>query len=319
VARAIEQLRSGQIVGHAKLGRRGQGRGSVAQQVHDGDTVTVEGNGNLGVRFLGVDAPEVSVPLPGTKLPFVDLDDPRWEQVLTDPFSPDLDPFEPLLDGALEQHLREQTGADAAGNHARLADAATKALEGLAEQDRTELDRTVEDFAFFLAFAGEVMDRYGRLLGFLHPDQPKTPAAERRRSYNERLLAAGWVSPYFIWPNVNPFRRAPAITAAVPAPRTANQLAEQDGSLRAARESVRQARDAGHGLYDKDDSLQLLPFELRFVARRQPPDRWVIDLNRGDDVLIPPQAYFEIANPEDRLFVPAEYVPLFVERGWRRG
>jgi hypothetical protein len=105
----------------------------------------------------------------------------------------------------------------------------------------------------------------------------------------------------------------------VPAPRTANQLAEQDGSLRAARESVGQARDAGLGLYNKDDSLRLLPFELRYVARRQPPDRWVIDLNRGDDTLIPPQAYFEIANPEDRLFVPAEYVPLFVDRGWRHG
>jgi hypothetical protein len=36
-------------------------------------------------------------------------------------------------------------------------------------------------------------------------------------------------------------------------------------------------------------------------------------------VLVPPQFYFEVANPEDRLFVPAEYVPLFVERGWRRG
>jgi hypothetical protein len=40
----------------------------------------------------------------------------------------------------------------------------------------------------------------------------------------------------------------------------------------------------------------------------------VIDLGRGDDVLVPPQWYFEVANPEDRLFVPADYVPLFVER-----
>jgi hypothetical protein len=36
-------------------------------------------------------------------------------------------------------------------------------------------------------------------------------------------------------------------------------------------------------------------------------------------VLVPPQWYFEVANPEDRLLVPAEDVPLFVERGWRRG
>jgi hypothetical protein len=29
------------------------------------------------------------------------------------------------------------------------------------------------------------------------------------------------------------------------------------------------------------------------------------------------QRYIEIPNVEDRLFVPAEYVPHFVERGWQ--
>lgn len=42
VPKAIEQLRSGLVVGHAALGRFGQGRGSVAQQVHDGHTTTVD-------------------------------------------------------------------------------------------------------------------------------------------------------------------------------------------------------------------------------------------------------------------------------------
>jgi hypothetical protein len=127
------------------------------------------------------------------------------------------------------------------------------------------------------------------------------------------------VSPYFIWPNVNPFRRAPSVTEAVPAPGTAAQLAARERSLRQARRWVQQARDRHAGLYQQQDPLRLLPFELRLLARRQPPDRWVVDLGRGDDVLVPPQFYFEVANPEDRLFVPAEYVPLFVERGWRRG
>lgn len=107
--------------------------------------------------------------------------------------------------------------------------------------------------------------------------------------------------------------------AAVPAPGTAAQLAARERSLRNARRWVQEARDRHDGLYEQEDPLRLLPFELRLLARRQPPDRWVIDLSRGDDVLVPPQWYFEIANPEDRLFVPAEYVPLFVERGWRRG
>jgi hypothetical protein len=144
MANAIEQLRSGLVVAHAMLGRRGQQRGSVAQQVHDGDTVTTEATGNLGVRFLGVDAPEVSVPLPGTRLPSIDLDDERWERVLADPFSPTLDPVDPPLDGKLQQHLQGRVGSGTAANHARLADQASKALEDTIGQDLQELSKTKE-------------------------------------------------------------------------------------------------------------------------------------------------------------------------------
>jgi hypothetical protein len=62
----------------------------------------------------------------------------------------------------------------------------------------------------------------------------------------------------------------------------------------------------------------LLPFELRFLSRQEPPDRWVVDLTSDGDELVPPQRYWTISNAEDRLFVPEEYVPLFVEKGWRR-
>jgi hypothetical protein len=64
--------------------------------------------------------------------------------------------------------------------------------------------------------------------------------------------------------------------------------------------------------------LGLLAFELRFVSRRQPPDRWVVDLGRDDEVLLLPQAYLRIPNPEDRLVVPAEYVPPWEQHGWKR-
>jgi len=104
---------------------------------------------------------------------------------------------------------------------------------------------------------------------------------------------------------------------AVLAPGTANVVAEQAGALKVARGFVRDARDHHLGLFEAADPLRLLPFELRFLARRSPPERWVIDLGRNDDTLIPPQGYFQVANPEDRLFVP-EYVALFVEKGWRR-
>lgn len=35
------------------------------------------------------------------------------------------------------------------------------------------------------------------------------------------------------------------------------------------------------------------------------------------NVILHPQSYFHIPNPEDRLFIPPAFVPLFVTRGWR--
>ncbi len=75
-------------------------------------------------------------------------------------------------------------------------------------EDIEALDQTEEEFRFFLAFAYEVMDRYGRFLCYVNREQRDAHHPEPRpRSYNERLLAAGAVIPYFIWPNVDPFKR----------------------------------------------------------------------------------------------------------------
>ena len=155
--------------------------------------------------------------------------------------------------------------------------------------------------------------------GLPAPRPARHPAGQRFGSYNERLLAAGWVSPYFIWLNVNPFRRAGSIVAAVPRPGTAAELAATDSSLRAARAAAATARDGRVGIYQADDPLRVLPFELRFLARRQPPDWWLVDLSADANVLLPPQAYPDVPLPEDRLFVPAEYVPLWEQHGWKRG
>jgi hypothetical protein len=63
--KAIEQLRSGLMVGHAQTAMHGSRRGTLGQVVHDGDTVALDPLGGFSVRFLGVDAPEVSFTLPG--------------------------------------------------------------------------------------------------------------------------------------------------------------------------------------------------------------------------------------------------------------
>jgi endonuclease YncB( thermonuclease family) len=326
MAKAVFKTSHGFTVGVAQLGIHGDGRGSVGQQMHDGDTAIVDPAGNLSVRFLGVDAPEVSFTLPegaaqasdsrpGEAM-FVQISDPKWEDFLSDPLGAAHGPIE--LEKGLREYLEPKVGPGAATNHAELARAATLALRAEVEKDIAELGQDRESFSFFLAFATEVMDGYGRFLCFINRNQQAPP---RPPSYNERLLRQGQVTPYFIWPNLDPYRKQTSLSDAVPKPRSvvpegAPSTAKQP--LDDAREWVRTARTQHLGLWNEKEPLRLSPFELRFLARRTPPDRWVIDLSAGDDRLLAPQLYHLIANPEDRLFVPDPYVPLFVTKGWKK-
>ena len=316
MSKAIEQLKSGITVGYASLGLRGGVSGSVRQQVHDGDTINVRTVGNFGIRFLGVDAPEISFTLPGESK-FTGLSNSKWETYLSDPFAED---FNTPLDQGLIDYLQTRVGAGAAMNHHYHATAAEDALEEEVAKDLIELGQTEDSFQFFLAFAYEIMDRYGRFLCFVNRYQPdRTEPEERPLYYNERLLKAGKVCPYFIWPNLHPFlweKKSVFNTADYPEPFREN--INNDEILNLARESFRDARQQEIGIFDANNPLRLEPFEVRFLARRQPPDRWVIDLNANDNLLIKPQGYYTVPNSEDRLFIPEEYVPLFVEKGWQR-
>lgn len=317
MANAIEQLRTGLTVGYAGLGARGGVIGSVRQQVHDGDTVQLRPIGNLGVRFLGVDAPEISFTLPRLRQ-FIGLSDPRWEAFLSNPFDAGLPPFHPVLTPDLLAHLKQRTGPGAALNHSQHAAAAEQALEQEVLNDIAALGKTEETFQFLLSFAHEVMDRYGRLLAFVNRLQPSESKLKRPLSYNERLLKTGRITPYFIWPNINPFRRQDSPIKAVIPPGKASEIASKEKTLADARKWVREMRKKKIGIFDAQNPLRVLPFEIRFLSQRRPPDRWVIDLSKSDDTLIQPQNYDTVANMEDRLFIPAEYVPLFVEAGWKR-
>ena len=312
MAKALRKTSEGFSVGFARLGRRGDGRGSPGQQVADGDTVTVEADGNLGVRLLGVDAPERALTLPEVATeavdrrpgePFVPLTDERWERFLSDPFADG----SLRLRRSLRDHLEPLLGPGCAANQARFAATAKAALRALVEGDLEEAGGSREEFRFFMAFASEVLDGYGRLLCYLNRDQPRPP---RPPTYNERLLVAGEVLPYFIWPNVDPFRVQPSLVDAVPRPGAAPPLADE-------RAAVADARSEGLGVWGGDEPLRLLPFELRYLARLTPPERWVIDLAARDDRLLAPQLYPRIDRPEDRLFVGEAFVPLFESRGWR--
>lgn len=319
MAKAIEefQLSGGRTltVGHFGLGMQGQSVGTVKQEVHDGDTINVRAQGNFGVRFLGVDAPEMSFRLPDSRQQFVSISNARWETFLTDPFAgPDGAEFAQMLSPALLNHLQVSLGAGVASNHSRHAVAAQRELESQIEADIAELGQTKDTFQFFLAFSAEITDRFGRLLAYINREQKATP---RPLDYNTRLLKDGLIAPYFIWPNINPFRKASSLKSAVLQPCSAKITAEQDSVLHDARAFVQAARLAQVGVFDAQDPLQLQAFELRFLGERRLPARWVIDLSQNDDVLIPPQDYHTIPNIEDRLFIPDDYLSLFLEAGWR--
>jgi endonuclease YncB( thermonuclease family) len=325
MAKAVFKTQRGFTVGTAALGQHGAGPGSVGQQVHDGDTVIVDPSGNLSVRFLGVDTPEVSFTLPKEAVAaadnrpdeslFVKISDPRWETFLKNPFAARYPKL--VLKQGLREYIKRRSGPGAAANHADLARAATVALRAEVNRDMTDLNQDKNTFGFFLAFASEVMDGYGRFLGFLHPNQPTPP---RKASYNERMLQLGWATPYFIWPNLDPYRRQTSLVEAVPKPKSVvpeGVTAAAKQPLDDARAWARQARDHDLGVWEPGKKLRLFPSELRFLARRTPPDRWVIDLSAADDKLLHPQLYYRIRHPEDRLYVPEPYVPLFVDKGWK--
>lgn len=90
------------------------------------------------------------------------------------------------------------------------------------------------------------------------------------------------------------------------------------GKLGDARRWVKAARENGDGIFNPDNPLRLQAFEIRFLGRGTPPDRYVIDLSTNDNILVKPEDYYTIPNVEDRLFIPAEYIPLFVKKGWQQ-
>jgi len=287
---------------------------SLDASIADGDTVGVHLEGSVSVRFLGIDSPEKSIDL-AVLQGGNNLDSAQWERYLTDPFLPEFGPFE--LDDDLVAHLRTRIGPGAGVNHRFHGNNAEAALIAMVQSDMNALGQNLNTFSYFIAFSFEVFDANGRFLAFINRNQPDpNNPGPRPLPYNERMLQQGAALPYFIWPNIDPFREASLLEAVI-APRTANQVAQATPALRRARDSVRQARLAGSGVFNPANPLRFEAFEIRYLGRREPPSRAVIDLSRNDDVILRPQSYFHIPNAEDRLFIPPAFVPLFVSRGWR--
>lgn len=296
---------------------RGQ-PGTVLQHVHDGDTLNVVAKGNIGVRFLGIDTPEVSFAFPGPKLNFVAMDDDRWNDFLSDPFSDEVLPFQDQVSDSLRQFLLAKVVNQPATFHHQHAEAATTGLRSMITADMRIMGQDITEFGYYLSFGFEVMDGYGRFLCMVNRDQPKrdVPTA-RPPSYNSRMLEQGLAFPYFIWPNINPWDRPTSIIKAVVPVESAKDMAEADQELRTARQHVKAARTSHLGVFNATAPCLLEPFELRALSRRTLPSRYVIDLTVNSNQLIPPSMYHTVPNSEDRLWIPPEYVPLFVQEGWK--
>jgi len=290
---------------------------SLNASIPDGDTIGIHVEGSGSIRFLGIDTPEKNFQLPGSSAQRR-LDSAEWEAYLTDPFLPQFGPFD--LDANLVSHLRTRIGAGAGMNHRFHGDNAEQALIALVQSDMTTLGQNPDTFRYFLAFSFEVFDSFGRFLAFINRNQPNpNNPGPRPLSYNERMLERGAALPYFIWPNIDPFRDSSSLLDAVLAPGTANDVAQATPALRRARDFVRQARANGNvnTVFDPANPLRFEAFEVRYLGRREAPNRAVIDLSRKDNLILQPQHYFCIPNAEDRLFIPPAFVPLFVSRGWR--
>jgi endonuclease YncB( thermonuclease family) len=292
--------------------------GSVKQNVYDGDTINVRALGNFSIRFLGIDTPEKKIPLPGESQ-FTSLSHEDWVNFLADPFAADgplsPSPFSP----GLTAYLLGRSGPGIATNHKKFADAAEKKLQELVQADLNGMGVSKEKFAFYLRFAYEIMDRYGRFLCYVNRDQPDANVPSPRPApYNTRMLEAGMALPYFIWPNVDPWRAQGSILDAVLDPGTAKTVADANQRIAAARQAVKAARQGKQGIFDAADPLAIEPFEIRYLSRGQAPDRWIIDLGKNDSVLIKPENYYTITFAEDRLYIAPEHIGLFIAKGWQK-
>jgi endonuclease YncB( thermonuclease family) len=303
--------------GQFLVGMHGAQHGTPRQEVHDGDTVGLSTPLDFSTRFLGIDAPEVSFTI-RTEKTFVPIGDPKWQLFWTSGDWKNMP-----LDPSLLAHLsgRIGNGSNVAANHKSLADKARSELLQIVNDEMAATGKTKDEFTFFLAFAYEILDGYGRMLCYLNADRVNfvAPNAPNKLSYNERMLATGAVVPYFIFPNVQPFIRVKPFDSANLTPAGFWTMIAGSRRLRDARQAVAAARAAGSGVFHPTDGLIVLPYEIRFIARKDSkgPDRFVIDLgNSGGNAILKPESYFTIANLEDRLFIPKEFVPLFILNGW---
>jgi hypothetical protein len=141
---------------------------------------------------------------------------------------------------------------------------------------------------------------------------------------------------------IDPFRQHPDLLSSVLTPGGFPGWVANAPSLIDARAATAVARAARAGTWQADKPLMLDAHQLRAMWDLRPPHRWVVDLSgqhygaplsaartgrrpghrarrrSASRRLLAPYRYLDIPHHEDRLYIPLEFVSLWLERGWTR-
>jgi endonuclease YncB( thermonuclease family) len=181
------------------------------------------------------------------------------------------------LDDQLQQYLQPKLTKESIKTHKNLGFEARDYLESILEED------------LVVTFDREVFDRYERLLVYL--------SANEHKSYNLLLIQAGYALPYLIYPN--------AVTPTEDGEWNYEKIEE-------IQKTTIGARKHNLGIWVHIDQI-LLPMELRFLTRRELPQKYCADLE--SHFLYPPEHYFKIPI-ENRLFFYPKDVILALQHGF---
>jgi hypothetical protein len=278
---------------------------SFAARVNSRSPLNLDGSLRLemgGVRLVGLDVPFERLRGP------VAFDERFWDS------------------GALVARLAAMSGLSSGLRDHLLAQFKTSDLAAWRRQlglfashlqDELEFDRQALRTDALEVFITPADD--AEHLAFVNRFQPDAlEPALRPASYNQRLLRAGAILPYFVWPHLEPFwskARSEGLAAAVIHPGRARLMADRSRTLRTVLADVHAARLEARGVHAQP--LGLVPFEVQFLLEGRVPNAAVIDLDGSQTTMFEPQAYWRIAQPENRLFIPARHRHLFVAAGWQ--
>ncbi|MBU7048456.1 MAG: thermonuclease family protein [Theionarchaea archaeon] len=181
------------------------------------------------------------------------------------------------LTKSLRNYLWPKLTEESVNTHKSLGIQATEYLESILEEELNVL------------FKNQILDRYGRPLCYL--------LSRNEENYNLRLVQSGWAIPYFIYPN--------AVSA------TDEGVWEYD-TINLVQDAAIEAREKNLGVWPYIHDV-LIPMELRFLIRREPPLKYCADLKNM--LLYPPQQYYKVLI-EHRLFFYSKDVLTALQKGF---